>query len=109
MQDHTQQFITERKYLKNASRKTLSWYELSFRAFDGALDFKQTVIAKITELRHRGVSAISVNTYLRCIKAYFRWLHTEHGQELVKIAKLKEDQKVIATLTPEQVRRLLEF
>jgi site-specific recombinase XerD len=103
------QFITERRYLKNVSPKTIQWYEHSFKAFDGALASRSAVIARIAELRQRGVSAISVNTYLRCINAYFRWLHTEHGQELVKIPRLKEEQKVLATLTPEQVKRLLEF
>ena len=84
---HKDQFITERRYLKNVSPKTISWYEHSFKAFDGALEFKAAVTARITELRQRGMSAISVNTYLRCINAYFRWMHTEHEQALLKIPR----------------------
>jgi hypothetical protein len=33
------------------------------------------------ELRQRNVSAITINSYLRCINAYFMWLHHEHGRE----------------------------
>jgi hypothetical protein len=28
---------------------------------------------------------VTLNTYLRCINAYFMWLHKEHGKERVKI------------------------
>ena len=31
------EFMTERRYLKNVTPKTLAWYEQSFKAFDGAL------------------------------------------------------------------------
>jgi hypothetical protein len=82
------QFITERQYLKNVSEKTILWYRHSFRAFEGALSSKSSIVDRITELRLRKVSAISVNTYLRCINAYFRWLHVEHGQALIKIPRL---------------------
>ncbi len=109
MNNYLVQFITERRYMKNVSPKTIEWYENSFKAFEGALESKAAIIARITEIRQRGVSAISVNTYLRCVNAYLRWLHTEHEQELVKIPRLKEDQKVIATLTNEQVKRLLGY
>jgi hypothetical protein len=48
------EFIEERKYLKNVTTKTLAWYEESFRAFDGALDSKQTINQRIVDLRTRG-------------------------------------------------------
>lgn len=58
-------------------------------------------------MRQRGISMISINTYLRCINAYFRWLHTERGELLLRIPRLKEEQKVLITLTPEQVTRIV--
>jgi site-specific recombinase XerD len=105
----TEQFIRERQYLKAVTPKTLIWYNSSFKAFENALDSKQAVAQRIVHLRERGVSPISINSYLRCINAYFMWLHTEHGRPLVKLAKLKEEQKVIATLTTEQRSRLIGF
>jgi integrase/recombinase XerD len=104
----TEQFITERTYLKGVSPATLSWYRSSFRKFDGALESKQAVVGRIAQLRKTN-SAISVNTYLRCINAYFRWLHEEHKAELIRIPRLKEEQKILATLSIEQVQRLVQF
>ena len=58
---HTEQFITERTYLKGVSPRTVDWYRSSFKAFDGALNSKQAVVSRIALLR-RTNSAISVNT-----------------------------------------------
>lgn len=102
-------FIRERQYLRGVTQKTLDWYAQSFRAFDGAIDSRTAIETRVTSLRQRGVSAISVNTYLRCINAYLRWLHTEHGQPLVHIPRLKEEQKILATLKPEQVQSILRW
>ena len=74
-----ERFKQERKYLKNVTPKTLAWYDHSFKTFEGALGGKVPLTARITELRERGVSPVSINTYLRCINAYFRWLQQEHG------------------------------
>jgi site-specific recombinase XerD len=97
-------FITERQYLKNVTPKTLAWYRDAFKAFDGALDSEVALKRRIVELRSRGISAISVNSWVRCINAFLAWNHAGF-----KIPKLKEEQKVIATLTPEQMRRLIQF
>jgi hypothetical protein len=94
-----EQFITERRYLKNVTEKTILWYKHSFKAFEGALDTKATITARIGELRERGVAAVSVNTYLRCVNAYLRWLHTGHGRELLRFPRLKEEQKILATFS----------
>src|SRR5262249_38696983 len=74
-----------------------------------ALDSKQAVVQRIADLRERGVSPISINSYLRCLNAYFMWLHTEHSKPLLKIPKLKEEQKILGTLTQEQRQRLIMF
>jgi len=101
-----EEFITERQYLKNVSAKTLSWYRQSFKAFDGAMDSRASIVTRITELRQREVSAISVNTYLRCVNAYFRWMHAEHGADLLRIPRLQTEQKIVATLSAEQIKRI---
>jgi hypothetical protein len=69
----TDKFIEERKYLKGVTEKTLAWYGASFHAFERALETEEQVKQRIVELRQRGVKPVSVNTYLRCIKAYFTW------------------------------------
>ena len=104
-----EQFTQERKYLKNVTPRTLTWYRHSFKAFEGAIGNKAEIVERIAKMRERGINPISVNTYLRCINAYLRWLHIEHGQPLIKIPRLKEEQTVLATLTPDHVKRLIQF
>lgn len=50
---------------------------------------------------------MTVNCYLRCLNAYFRWLHTERGQPLLHVPKLKEEQKVIAVFSASDITRML--
>jgi hypothetical protein len=58
----------------------------------------------VTKLLADGVSPTSVNTYLRGLKAYVRWLHEEGElKEIFKVQFLKIEEKVLATFTPEQV------
>ncbi len=104
-----EQFIQGRKYLKAVSPKTLIWYQCSFKAFDGATSSKEAINRRIVELRERGVSPITINSYLRCINAFLRWLHEEHQHAPLRIPRLKEEQKVLATLTPDHMKRLLQF
>jgi len=61
------------------------------------------------ELRQRSVSPITINSYLRCINAYFRWLHDEYGKNLVTIPKLKEEQKILATFSPSAIRSMVSY
>jgi len=104
-----EQFIQGRKYLKAVSPKTLIWYQCSFRAFHGAIDSKEAINRRIIELRDRGISPITINSYLRCVNAYLRWLHDEHHHASLRIPRLREEQKVLAALTPDHIKRLLQF
>jgi site-specific recombinase XerD len=81
---------------------------MSFRQFEGALESKSALVDRIKALKDRGASHITINSYLRCINAYFNWVHKEHGGERLRIPKLKEDQRVLVTFSPEQVATLLK-
>jgi hypothetical protein len=105
----TKDFIQERVYLKGVSPRTVDWYNCSFKAFDGAMANKQTVIQRISELKTRGASHITINSYLRAVNAYFMCIHTEQGKDLLRIPRLKEEQKTKQTLSPEQCRLLVGF
>jgi hypothetical protein len=63
----TEQFIQERRYLLGVSPRTVIWYQCSLKAFEGAMDCKESVRQRIVELRQRSVSPITINSYLRCI------------------------------------------
>jgi integrase/recombinase XerD len=103
----TQEFIRERQYLKAVSPHTLIWYGCSFKAFEGALDSKEAIRERIVHMRQRNVSPITINSYLRCINAYLRWLHEEHGKEFLKIPKLKEEQKILQTFSTAAIQKIV--
>ena len=67
------EFITERKYLKNVTLKTLAWYGDAFKAFDGALESEAAIKGRIVKLWTRGISPTSVNSWVRCINAFLNW------------------------------------
>lgn len=96
-----EEFIKERKYLLNVSPKTLIFYQCSFKAFEGALDFEEAK-RRVCELRERGVKAVSINTYLTCINAYWKW-----DGAGIKLPYLKEEERIIQTLSPNAINMLI--
>src|SRR5690349_17184729 len=77
------QFLDERRYLKNVTPDTIEWYETAFKAFQRALNEDAPVITKaslqnfVVKMRQRNVKAVSVNTYIKALNAFCRWLHDE--------------------------------
>ncbi|HEY2013671.1 MAG TPA: hypothetical protein VGH38_09235, partial [Bryobacteraceae bacterium] len=76
----------------------------AFKAFDGALGSKAAVNQRIMELRESRLSAISVNSYLGVLNAFFKW-----SNQQIKIPRLKKEQKILATFTPDHIRRLVQW
>jgi integrase/recombinase XerD len=95
-------FLQERQYLLNVSPKTLELYKYSFQAFAGAVGSIDAIKARVVELRTKGLAPVSVNTYLRHLKALYLW--RGHPWPL---KPLKEEKNLIHTLTAQQVERLV--
>jgi len=100
-----EQFLKERKYLKNVSARTVEFYEDCRKAVEKFGDFsedglKQWVIAS----RESGLSARSINTRITGINAYLRW-----AGEPYKLSQLKEPQKVLPTYPAEHLKKLVTF
>ncbi len=115
---HTEAFIRERRILHNVSPATIEWYKSSLKAFEPVLQadlepvqLKQAITARIEELRtERHNSAVTVNTYLRCLKAFFNWCHGEQILKApIKLKSLREEKKVLVTFSAEQVKRFVNF
>ena len=107
-------FIKSRRYLKNVTAKTVSWYHDSFtafRRFHPTDEYsKESLQAFVIALRDSGVSAISCNTYCRAVNAYLRWLHEEGCvTEVLRIPPLKTEKKVLATFSRAQVDAFLNL
>jgi site-specific recombinase XerD len=93
-------------------------YRNSFKAFAPVLqrphqstpDLKAAVIERIAQPQTtgRGNKAVSINSYLRCLKTFLRWYHEEQIlKELPKLLWLKEEETVLVTFSVEQIARLI--
>jgi integrase/recombinase XerD len=109
-----EQFLAERRYLKNVTPSTIEWYETAFKALQGTFNSLSPDLTKtslqhfVIALRLRNVKPVSCNTYIKALNAFCRWLHAEgHHAERLELPVLRLEKLVIQTLTDDQMRRLL--
>jgi integrase/recombinase XerD len=111
------QFLKERRFLKNVTEPTLVWYRVAFRnyqhlvAADAApLPTKATLQQFVVALRERGIRPVTCNTYIGAMNAFCAWLHAEgHARERVKLAKLRVERRLLTLLDDAQMRALIGF
>src|SRR5262245_40040798 len=77
-----EQFLAQRRYLKNVTPSTIEWYETAFKALqrEPGIDpqlSKSSLQSFVTSVRQRGVKPVSCNTYIKALNAFSRWLHDE--------------------------------
>jgi site-specific recombinase XerD len=94
------EFIRDRQWFKNVTQKTLDWYAQAFKSFAGC-ETENDYKVRIAELRQRGVSAVSVNSWTRCINAYAKWAGLGW-----RLPRLKEESKILPTLDEGQISTL---
>ncbi len=115
MEDFFAQFVKERKYLSNVSPNTIAAYHWAWRAFAPVVSgrneiVRADVLQRISELREAGLTAVTVNTYVRSINAFLHWLHAEgRASQALVIPRLKEEVKVLPIFTGAHIARLLSF
>jgi site-specific recombinase XerD len=108
-----EQFLAQRRYLKNVTPSTIEWYETAFKALQREHGtnpelWKSSLQGFVTSLRQRGVKPVSCNTYIKALNALSRWLHDEgHAAQRVDLPRLKVEKRILPTLSDEQIRALL--
>ena len=95
--------LTERLYLIGVSKKTIAYYTWAFNAWNrharnGAP--KEFVV----NLRQSGVKPVSVNTYICAMNTYWKWAGEDKHLDY-----LKEEEKVLPTLSPREVSAVVGF
>jgi integrase/recombinase XerD len=109
-----EQFLSERRYLKNVTPRTIEWYETAFKAFQKAHSAAAPELTRsslqqfVIVTRERGVRPISCNTYIKALNAFCLWLHEEgHLSHRLELPLLKVEKRIIQTLTDEAMEALL--
>jgi integrase/recombinase XerD len=93
------EFVKERKYLKNVSPRTLDYYEDCRRAWEKhGPDPKEFVV----KMREGGARASTVNCVARGLNAYFKWAELP-----LKIPRLKEEERVIETWSESDAKKFI--
>jgi integrase/recombinase XerD len=111
------QFLQERRYLKNVTRSTLVWYQVAFKNYLASVEVdapplptKASLLNFVVQQRDRGVRPVTCNTYIGAMNAFCRWLHEErHLAESLKLKKLRVERRVLTLLNDTQLRHLLSF
>ncbi|MCP9496181.1 MAG: tyrosine-type recombinase/integrase [Pyrinomonadaceae bacterium MAG19_C2-C3] len=109
-----EQFVRERRYLKNVTPKTERYYRNSWSSFVRLTGSEQITKAKLVEwvikLRESGVKPVSCNTYISGVNAFCAWLHEEdHLPERLKVKKLKVEQKILKTVEESALMAIASF
>jgi integrase/recombinase XerD len=109
-----EQFLAERRYLRNVTPSTLEWYQTAFKAMQKILGADLPPLTKsvlqqfVVTMRRRGMSPVSCNTYIKGVNTFCSWLHQEgHLAERLKLPLLKVEYRVIQTLSDQSMQTLL--
>jgi site-specific recombinase XerD len=112
-------FLQERRYLLNVTPRTVDWYELSWLTFKRLSTHSLTVPTDLTreDLEHfvymardRGMKPITVNSRVRALNAFFRWLHARGATGTqIRLKPPRFEKRLIATLDEGSIRTLVSF
>lgn len=105
------QFLSEKRFLNNASQNTIAFYEQSFRAFNLQEPINKSQLnERLASLRENGKSAACCNAYIRGINSFLSWMvENGHSGEPLRLKSLKTERRVMKTLTDSQVRAIVMF
>jgi integrase/recombinase XerD len=106
-----EQFIKERKFLRNLSEGTLAYYREVYEffkavGFDGS---KQSLQSAVIRMRERGTSTGAVNTYIRGLNVFLNWLHKEHDYPNLSLEKLRVEQRIFRSLSDTELRAIISY
>ncbi|MCI0662199.1 MAG: tyrosine-type recombinase/integrase [Acidobacteria bacterium] len=111
-------FIKERIYLKNITAKTEEWHWRGLTKFQRLMPHiltveqldKRMLTDYVIKLKDSGIAVPSINTVVRSLNAFLKWLHQNEymgeGKKL-KVAKLPEGKPLPKTLPPHLIERLI--
>jgi hypothetical protein len=99
-----ERFIQERIYLHNVSPRTVDWYRAGFKWLEKYPLTQDGLKQLVIDMRQAGLQPISCNSRICCVNAYLKWL----GSPL-RVAKLREETKVLPTYSEDQLRLLAGF
>jgi integrase/recombinase XerD len=107
-------FVQERRYLKNVSPSTLSWYTHALRWLPSESPTPEQLKDTVMRMREKGLKATGCNSAIRALNAYLHWNSGAErkcgaGCNHPHISQLKEPQNILPTFTEAQITRLVNW
>src|SRR5262245_26454089 len=106
----TEEYLKECEYIKGCSPYTLRLYKQAFRVW-GRLGYglgPERITGAILAAREGGMGATTVNNYLRCLKAFWRWCHQRGALNILpEVALLPVPRKVKPVFDSSQAYAVL--
>ncbi len=99
-----QQFIRERQYLMNVSPATVQWYTHNFKWLMSESPTDAELKDMVMRMREKGLKATGCNSAIQAINVYLKW-----SGSALRVAKLKEPQRILPTFTLPQVSQLIHW
>jgi len=106
------QFIKERRYLRNLSETTLTYYSQVFNNLhnSGFTELtRESLTSVIIKLRERGVGVGGVNAYIRGINVFIKWLSENGHCENFSLRLLKGESRIMRPLTEAELKSIISF
>jgi integrase/recombinase XerD len=104
LNDKFEQFLKERRYLKNVSPNTELWHRASLKWLPNPDPSQDDLNATTFRMREAGLSPISCNSRRRSINAYLNWMGSPN-----RMIRMKEPQIVLPTFTEGDVKAIAKF
>lgn len=110
LENYTSDYLQACEYIKGCSPRTIRMYASYLKLWPRFAQslHPDNVEAGIVAARQAGLSPVTVNAYLRCLRAFWRWLHERgHLGAVPKVRPLPEPRRVKAIFTTEQALAVL--
>jgi integrase/recombinase XerD len=108
-------FVKEKRYLKNVTQRTEEWYGETFKWLGIEAPTEADLKDCVIRMRQKGLTASSCNNRIRAINSYLHWLVMGIDKKCgpacqhLRIQKINEEQRILPTYTPEQLKKLIDF
>jgi integrase/recombinase XerD len=112
MEELFKAFLKEKQYLKNCSNDTLAYFGYCFKALSKYANqpTEGNLRGWVIAMREAGQSVGTINSYARGINSFLSWLHENgHTPTHLKIKPLKQEQRVMRTLSDDDVVKILRW
>lgn len=111
-------FLKEKQFLKNVTKKTLTFYNSAFSAFQRIFPIlpeanqlnKVTLNKFVIGMRELNLSPISCNTHISAMNSFLSWLFENgHTEQHLKIKKLQAEKKIIQAWSEVQIKAIINY